>query len=149
MNDEELRRQFENLTLPFDQWTHRAHVRMAFIYLNRSPFDAALADLRSGIQAYNAKNQVPEGPLSGYNETTTHAFLVLVAATMAAYGKVFETPDSESFCDRHTQLMNRNVLRLFYSPGRRTDPDAKTRFVEPDLTALPEIRNPDEAQQES
>ena len=31
MDDTELLRHFETLTLPFDQWTHRAHVRVAFL----------------------------------------------------------------------------------------------------------------------
>jgi|GEM_PF-747140 len=133
MTDDVLRQQFEDLSYPFDQWTHRAHVRLAFIYLGNHSFAEAMERLRTGIKAYNEKNQVPEGPLSGYNETTTYAFLILVAATMSAYGKLLETPDSDSFCDRHTRLMNRNVLRLFYSPAQRSHPDAKTKFVEPDL----------------
>ncbi len=140
MTDDELRQQFENLSLPYDQWTHRAHVRIAFIYLNAHPFDEALRRVREGVKAYNAKNRVEEGPLSGYNETTTHAFLVLVAATIAAYGKLIVTPDSEAFCEQHTQLMSRNILRLFYSPGHRGQPAAKSRFVKPDLAPLPQIR---------
>ncbi len=60
---------------------------------------------------------------------------------MAAYEKLFDTPDSESFCDQHTQLLDRNILRLFYSPDCRSHPDAKTRFIEPDLAPLPTIRS--------
>ena len=56
-----------------------------------------------------------------------------------AYGTVIPTADSEAFCDMHPQLLNRNILRLFYSPERRMHPDAKTRFVEPDLTDLPTV----------
>lgn len=139
MTDDELLRQFEDLSFPYEQWNHQAHVRVAFIYLSRYPFAEALDRIRASIKAYNAKNKVPEEQFYGYNETTTHAFLILVAATMAAYGKFFDTPDSESFCDRHTQLLDRNILRLFYSPACRSHPDAKTRFIEPDLAPLPKI----------
>ena len=95
--------------------------------------------MRAGVKTYNAHNSVPESPTSGYNETTTAAFLHLIAATLAAYGKTHPTSTSEEFCDMHPQLMTRHALRLFYSPQQRMHPRAKTEFVEPDLTPLPRI----------
>ena len=75
----------------------------------------------------------------GYNETTTHAMMHLIAATMAAYGEAMPTPDADSFCDTHPHLLSKHILRLFYSPARRMHPDAKSRFIEPDLATLPII----------
>ncbi len=141
MDDAQLIEQFESLALPFAEWTHRAHVRVAYCYLSRLSLEEGTAKLRAGIKRYNAANNVPEGPTSGYNETTTVAFAKLIYATIHAYGKAMPTVDSQAFCDLHTQLMNRQVLRLFYSPQQRMHPDAKTQFVEPDLTALPNIEN--------
>ncbi len=139
LSDADLLAQFEALSLPFDRWTHRAHVRVAYLYLSRHPFEEAAARLSKNIRAYNAHNIVPEGPTSGYNETTTRAFAHLIAATMHAYGTAFPTADSEAFCDTHPQLMTRHVLRFFYSPERRMDPRAKSSFVEPDLAPLPKM----------
>jgi hypothetical protein len=139
VDDREFLQQFESRALPYGQWTHRAHVKVAFLYLRDLPFAAALARLRAGIQAYNAAHGVPEGPTSGYNETTTQAFLRLIAATMAAYGAMFPTPDADSFCDTHPQLLQKHVLRLFYSPAQRMRPEAKWAFVEPDLAPLPRV----------
>jgi hypothetical protein len=142
VDDREFLAQFESLSLPFAQWTHRAHVKVAFLYLRELGFDAALEKLRTRIKAYNAANNVPDTPTSGYNETTTHAFLRLVDATMRAYGDVFPTPDADAFCDTHPQLLHRHALRLFYSPQRRMHPDAKTHFIEPDLAPLPKVNVP-------
>jgi len=139
MTDEELVNAWETLLLPLDQWDHRAHVRVAFTYLRRHSFPQALEKMRSGIRAFNAHHRVPETPTSGYNETTTHASMHLIAATMQAYGQAKPTPDGNAFCDTHPQLMTPYALRLFYSPGRRMDPLAKTQFVEPDLAPLPRI----------
>src|SRR5450432_211738 len=119
MDDEELRRRFEDRTLPFAQWTHRMHVRIAYCYLHAHPFDEAVDRIRSGIKAYNAANALPEGPTSGYNETTTVAFLRIIDAVMRTYGKAMPTPDSETFCEMHPQLLHRELLRLFYSPAQR------------------------------
>ncbi len=140
MDDAEFLRQFEARMLPFAQWTHRAHVKVAYLYLRRHSFAQAVDRIRAGIKAYNAANNVPEGPTSGYNETTTMAFMHLVAATIAAYDGTFPTATADAFCDTHPQLMTRNVLRLFYSPERRMRPDAKTTFVEPDLAPLPKVK---------
>lgn len=139
MDDAELLRQFEGLTLPYKQWTHRAHVRVAYLYLSVHPFEVALEKVRNGIQAYNAKNMVAEGPTAGYNETTTYAFLRLVDTTMRAYGELFPSKNSNEFCDTHPQLLTKHLLRLFYTPGRRSHPDAKSRFIEPDLAPLPRV----------
>jgi hypothetical protein len=139
MSDQAFLKNFEDLSLPFAQWTHRAHVKVAFLYLRDHPFDKALLLMRKGIKAYNHANKVVESATSGYNETTTHAFLHLIAATMSAYGEAMPTPTADDFCDMHPQLMTRNVLRLFYSPQRRMDPSAKSEFVEPDLAPLPRI----------
>jgi hypothetical protein len=139
MDDAELLRQFESRTLPFDQWTHRSHVKLACLYLRRHPFPEALRRVREGIQAYNAVRGVPEGPGSGYNETTTHALLQIIAAVLSAYESTFPTSSADEFCDTHPQLMTKHVLRLFYSPQRRMLPESKTSFVEPDLAALPRL----------
>lgn len=137
MTDDELLRRFEDTTLPYEEWTHRAHVKVAFLYVRDRPFAEALEHVRRGIQRFNAAKDVPEGPTTGYNETTTVAFLHLVAATHRAYGGILPTPDAEAFCDTHPQLLSKHILRLFYSPGRRSDPRAKTEFVPPDLAPLP------------
>ena len=139
MDDAELVRQFEACTLPFDQWTHRAHIRVAYTYLQRYPFKEALARIAPNIKRYNAANNVPESPTSGYNQTTTHALLHLIAATMSAYAKTHPVKNGDEFCDMHPQLMTKHALRFFYSPARRMEPEAKTQFVEPDLAPLPRI----------
>lgn len=141
MNDEELLRQFENCELALDRWTHRTHVKVAFLYLTAHRFDDALARMREGIEAYNSAHHRPDGPTEGYNETITRALMHLIHATMGAYSDVFPTPNVDSFCDTHPQLQSKYVLRLFYSPERRIHPDAKTRWVEPDLAPLPLVRS--------
>ena len=137
MDDATLLRQFEDLTLPFEKWTHRTHVKVAYLYLSQFGLEDAIDRMRAGIKAYNAVNEVPEGPMSGYNETTTQAFLRIVHATLVAYGDAFPTDDADSFCDTHPHLLSKSVLRLFYSPAQRLHPDAKTQFVLPDLAPLP------------
>ena len=135
--DQEFLRQFEDCTLPFTEWNHRSHVKVAYLYLTAHPLDEAIDCIRRAIKRYNAANDVPEGPEVGYNETTTVAFMHLVHATIKAYGEVFPVRTADDFCDTHPHLLQTSILRLFYSPARRMDPRAKEAFLEPDLTQLP------------
>jgi hypothetical protein len=90
--------------------------------------------VRAGIQAYNAANLRREGPFVGYHETITVAWLKIVAATIRHHGA---GKSADDFCDRQPHLLSRTLLRLFYSHDRLCSPQAKTSFLEPDLTALP------------
>lgn len=139
MTDEELLRSFEDCTLPYEAWTHRAHVKVAFLYLRDRDFHEALALIRSGIKRFNASKNVLEGTNMGYCETTTCAFSQIIAATIGSYGETVPALDADAFCDAHPHLLTRHVLRLFYSPERRLDPRAKTEFLEPDLAPLPRV----------
>jgi hypothetical protein len=143
MTDGELLAQFEACTLPFAEWTHRTHVKVAYLYLEKLSFAEALETIRRNIKQYNAANNRPDGPLEGYNETTTRGLLHLIAAVRSAYAKPFPVKSADEFCDTHPQLMSKHVLRFFYSPERRLHPLAKAQFVEPDLAPLPKIRDKD------
>ena len=137
LTDADLLAAFESQSISRPDWTHRAHVKVGYLYLTKFPFPEALEKIRAGIQKLNASNKVEESPTSGYNETTTVAFAHLVAATIAAYSPVFPTPTAEAFCDTHRHLLSPTILRLYYSPKRRMHPDAKATFIEPDLAPLP------------
>jgi hypothetical protein len=138
MTDDEFLRQFEDCSFPFEQWHHRAHVRLAYLYLTRHGFEIASTKLRDGIRAYNVANNVPESPTSGYHETMTRFWLHIIQATVQQYGAL---PTSDEFFDFHPQLSQKKNHRLFYSPALFTSPVAKSQFVEPDLTRLPVVTN--------
>lgn len=131
--------QFENGMWPYEDWHHRQHIKAAYLYLRRYEFTEAVARMCERIKAYNAANSVPEGPLQGYHETLTQAWMRLVYFTLCEYGPG-ETADestTDAFYDRHPQLHSTKVLRLFYSPACLTSAEAKATYVEPDLAQFP------------
>jgi hypothetical protein len=136
-DDDKFLADFEACRFPLDQWHHRQHIKVAYLYLRRYPFDVALNRLRERIRALNAAHGVPDLPARGYHETMTHAWLRLVLLTLHEYGPA-ETADS--FYDQNPQLSQVKVLRLFYSRELFMSPRAKTEFVEPDLAPLPKSR---------
>jgi len=137
MTDDEFIQQFETCTFPFTEWRHRAHVKLAYLYVVRFGHAVAAQKLRDGIRAYNAANQIPDEPTRGYHETMTMAWLHLIHATVSVYGPL---RSADEFFDFHPQLGQKQTLRLFYSPELFLSARAKQEFVAPDLTDFPKIK---------
>jgi hypothetical protein len=146
--DDEFLTAFEECKLSRADWTHEAHVRMAWLYLTRIPSDADVFDrVRAGIKKLNAvfehRRQVacvvlqPKQPdprgLDGCHETITVAFVTVIAARMK--------PDEDfvAFCNRNPDLFDRTFPALLkhYTPDRLFSHNAKIEFLEPDLEPLP------------
>jgi hypothetical protein len=81
MTDDDFLAAFEARTIPKAEWTHAAHVRMAWLFLKRLPFAAALDRIREGIRRYNAAVGS-----DGYHETIMVAFTLLIRARVTNAG---------------------------------------------------------------
>jgi len=133
LSDEEFLRQFETCTLRYVHWTHRAHLRVAYLYVTHFGLDGAIPKVTAGIRAYNQSQNIVDTPTSGYHETMTVAWLHIVAAALAACGPV---GGAEQFLEMQPQFQKDFLLR-FYSPQCLGSPEAKYSFVMPDLATLP------------
>ncbi|MBP3960589.1 hypothetical protein J8F10_35650 [Gemmata sp. G18] len=148
MTDDEFLAAFEECRLVRTDWTHEAHIRMAWLYLMRVETKAVAFDyVRSGIQKLNAtfihrdqlenpnrppKPKDPRG-LDGYHETVTVAFVTVIAS------RVKPGEDFATFRARNPDLFDRTLLALLrhYSPERLYSLPARTEFLKPDLEPLP------------
>jgi hypothetical protein len=131
MTDDEFLAAFDACTLPKPLWTHEAHVRLAWLCLDRFPFAAALAHVRAGIQKYNRSL----GNTTGYHDTVTVAFVRIVAAK--------RTP-GETFADFRSAnpdvfAKDRPILLNYYSKAVLDSAAARAGFVEPDVGSLPDV----------
>lgn len=119
---------FEDCTLPYPNWTHRAHLAVAVSYIKRLPFPAALDRVRERIQLYNRVR----GSGEGYHETITVLFMRAVADYLAKHpgaGPAAAVADLAAACDM-------TWVRQYYSVERLDSPDAKSGWVEPDVRPL-------------
>jgi len=133
MTDDEFLSAFEKCALPSEQWTHRAHVRVAFLYASRHDLHCACDRMRSGIKAYNKATSTPEAIDRGYHETVTQASMRLIYAANLQTGP---HGSSDDFCNSHPELLDKRVLLKFYSRDHIMSWKAKTEFVDPDLMPL-------------
>jgi len=73
ISDDTFLAEFKACRWPIDQWHHQQHIKLAYHYLRRYPFEEAINQIRDRIKAHNAAHNVPELPKSGYLETMTEA----------------------------------------------------------------------------
>jgi len=139
LDDQTFLSRFEAGTFPLDQWHHREHIKVAYLYLRAHPFEAAIERMRTGIRALNAAHAVPDELTRGYHETMTQAWMRLVQVTLCEYGPA---ASADEFFELNPQLAEKKVMRLFYSRERIMTPEAKAKFVEPDLAPLPRSQKP-------
>ena len=114
-----------------DDFNHRAHVRLAYIYLAEHDTDTALALMRSALLAFIQHNNVP---VAKYHETLTRAWILAVRHFMA----ISPAADSaDSFIASNPSLLDSKIMLTHYSTEVLFSPEARARFVEPNLELIP------------
>ena len=118
---------FREATLPSSEFTHEAHLRLAWLHLSRSSADQAILDVQDQIRHY----AVSLGAAKKFHSTLTVASMKLVQERMrkATY------PDFEAFLSQHPELMTgfKELIRLHYSEERLASQEARMHYLEPDL----------------
>lgn len=127
--DEEFLAAFEDGTLPQEDFPHRAHVRLAWLYLGRHDFEGASQRVVDGIKRFAALH----GAAGLYHETITRAWLRLIADGRR------RTPAATfaGFLDASPQLAVKDALAPYYSPETLLSDAARATFVAPDREPLP------------
>ncbi len=116
-------------TLPYENWTHRAHIAVALFYLKSMTLDEVIDKLRVAIQAYNEAKS--DG--MGYNETITLVFMRKIAAELQSPQAL---PTLVDELDRLLNICTIDWLYQYYSPHRIWSGRAKQAWLEPDLQEL-------------
>ena len=124
MTDEEFIDAFEAGRLR--AFTHRDHVRMAFVYARAGGAEHAVANARAGIARLAAGT-------SKYHETLTVAWARAVAHMSARS----DAHSFDGFLSEFPQLERRDLLSAHYTRERLFSDEARAGFVEPDLRPLP------------
>jgi len=121
--------QFEAHTLPYANWTHRAHLAVAVLYSRSLSFDEALSRMRDNINSYNRVCGDP----SGYNETVTILFLRKIYSEIRA-GNNCQSLYEE--VERLAKLCTVQWLYTYYTRDTIWSESAKTSWIGPDVIEL-------------
>ena len=123
MRDRDFVEAFESCTLPPDQFPHRAHVRLAWLYLRDGSLLEALTRFVEGLKRYAASL----GATAKYHETVTWAYMFLIHERMER-----EPCESfEEFASANEDLFN-GILEKYYRRETLASEHARRAFVMPD-----------------
>lgn len=129
-------RAFEACEIEADAFDHRAHVRLAYIYLceemnegseNLSAYD----QMKHALLTY--LNHLGIGPAK-YHETITRAWLQAVRHFMST-DPVCDSADA--FIQAHPKLLDTRIMLSHYSEDALFSDTARAQFVEPDIEPIP------------
>ncbi len=131
-SDEDFLRAFEELSFPADQFHHREHLRVAWLYLKSSDAARAAERMCAGILRFANHH----GATQKYHHTLTMFWMRLVALALV------ETPEGafEGFLAAHPELCDKNLPPKYYSQDLLQTLAAREGWVEPDLQPLPNLR---------
>ena len=123
-------------TLPREEWTHEAHLATTTYLLLRHPEIDLDKKLPGFIRGYNESVGGVNSDSEGYHETITHVFLAGVRLFLSEADP--REPIHELVNELLLSPMGRRDWPLrFYTPARLSSVDARRRFVDPDIAALP------------
>ncbi|XP_041364966.1 uncharacterized protein LOC121380213 isoform X2 [Gigantopelta aegis] len=132
VGDEVFLQAFEHATLPFEDWSHEAHIRMAWNYIREYGRDAATPHIKLGIQKFNEQNK--DKIKTGYHETITVFFIHMVANAIKSCN-----PDMQfhEFLEEHRYLCDGDFMFQYYNKHTLFSEEARHRFIPPDKKPLP------------
>jgi hypothetical protein len=128
-SDDEFLEAFESASVPAGRFPHEAHLRMAWLSVTRLGADAALERVTTGIRRLAAAH----GHAPRYHDTLTRAWVCVVAHAEASAGHAA----FDQLLATHPELLDRQLLLRHYSRERLFSPQARSRWLAPDLLGIP------------
>jgi small GTP-binding protein len=133
LEDDEFLRQFESCTLT--SWSHKTHLRMAWLYLTRDGRRVGVNKIFDGI-----KNFIQNSPVARkttFHFTMTYFWIQMIDLAIAQSPK--DIP-FEEFLRLNPQLMNGGLFLEYYKKETMlNNPTARQEMVLPDIKPLPTL----------
>ena len=143
---ERIVKKFLSRTLPKQEWTHEAHLRVGLWHLLHYSPSESMARLRQSIKKYNLACGIENTDSQGYHETITRFYVLLIArfieTNLQLVSKIAIAPSNEMV---NLDLLaneliesygDRSLIFKYYSRERLMSKTARLEWVEPDLMFL-------------
>lgn len=126
---------FQDRSLPREEWTHLAHLRVGSWHVATYGPDEALTRLRRDIRALNEAHGGANTATGGYHETITRAYIVLLQGFLQQCPAHRSTEAHIDLVESHP-VADPMVLRHFYSGDLLMSVRARQEWVEPDKAPI-------------
>jgi hypothetical protein len=128
--DRGLRDAFETFAVAPAEFTHEAHVRLAYAYLAELDVESSVQRMREALLKFLEHNGIPS---SKFHETLTRAWVLAVRHFM----NKSSSSSASDFIARNPELLDSKIMLTHYSASVLFSADARAAFVEPDLQPIP------------
>ena len=136
-NDEEFKSQIENLEYPVSEFNHRAHLRLAYIYLvQEKNTEVAVNRMRESLKKLLIHAGVD--PVVKFHETLTEAWILAVNHFI---NSTDSSSSSDDFIDQNPDMLDSDIMLSHYSADLLFSDQAKISYVEPDKEPIPKYKN--------
>jgi len=132
--DRAFRTQLESCETPPAEFNHRAHLRLAYVYLTEHDTETAYQRMRDALVRFLEHNGVDA---SKYHDTMTRAWILAVRHFME---KTPGAGSSDSFIEQNPAMLDSKIMLTHYSAEVLFSNEAREGFVEPDLDPIPRYR---------
>jgi len=132
MEDVEYKRAFEACEISPGDFDHRAHVRVAYIYLCDQDVEGAVARMTGSLQALLKHYAVD--PMK-YHATLTRAWILAVDYFMQEMASACQS--AADFIRSNPLLLDSKIMLTHYSAEVLFSKDARRAFVQPDIQSIP------------
>ncbi|MEP5569281.1 MAG: hypothetical protein ABJN62_15680 [Halioglobus sp.] len=130
--DREFKNLVESCQFPVTSFDHRAHIRLAYVYLTESSTDVSVDLVRDALTALLINAGID--PSKKYHETLTEAWVLAVDHFM-------QTIDSSScaddFIEQKPEMLDSRIMMTHYSAELLFSDEARKEFLEPNRSPIP------------
>lgn len=130
MTDDDFVTAFLSGSLPPTQFHHRDHLRLTWALVRLTGVEAAMKRITSGIRYFATQH----GQAEKYHETMTRFWVLLVGHMVAARPDI---TTFDEFLAAFPMLLDKDLPYRHWRRETMFSPDARARWVEPDILALP------------
>lgn len=131
--DRGFRDAFEACVIALADFSHEAHVRLAYVYLAEGDVESAVDRMRAALLKFIEHNGIPR---SKYHETLTRAWVLAVSHFM----NKASSASAADFIANNPELLDSTIMLTHYSASVLFSSDARAGWVEPDLDPIPRPR---------
>ncbi len=130
--DQEFKARVESCEFPVEQFDHKAHIRLAYVYLTENNTQTAVQLMRETLTALLKHAGVD--PSQKYHETLTEAWILAVHHFMNITNK---SESADDFVEQNTIMLDSKIMLTHYSAELLFSEKARQYFVEPNLDPIP------------
>ncbi len=132
ISDKAFKEQVETFNYPIIDFNHRAHLRLAYIYLVENNTETAIQLMRYTLHQLLQHNDID--PNTKYHETLTTAWVLALNYLM---NNAEPAEAAHEFLSKNPKILDSKIMMEHYSNDLLFSETARQLFVEPDLKPIP------------